>query len=81
MLVGGKVTRTPGGNVAGIIPVLGFPAGENAGTDPIVGLFYCYYDDDNDLQKAGQILKNIRKNGYISKNECLSTLQVHIIIE
>ncbi len=24
----------------------------------IVGLFYCYYDDANDLQKAGQILKN-----------------------
>ena len=23
----------------------------------IVGLFYCYYDDDRDLQKAGEILK------------------------
>ncbi len=23
----------------------------------IVGLFYCYYDDDNDIQKAGEVLK------------------------
>ena len=24
----------------------------------IVGLFYCYYDDEHDLQKAGEVLKN-----------------------
>lgn len=24
----------------------------------VVGLFYCYYDDDWDLQKAGEVLKN-----------------------
>ena len=33
----------------------------------IVGLFYCYYDNDRDLQKAGEVLKNnreIQRQGY-----------------
>ena len=27
----------------------------------MVGLFYCYYDNDRDLQMAGEVLKNNRE--------------------
>ena len=33
LLVGGIVTGTSGGNVTGMIPVLGFPSGKGTGAD------------------------------------------------